>query len=129
MENVVNREDVPVSQEPRMVFGKVVVPWEDEEIEALKEIAPRSTTKQELAARFPNRSYKAVACKLTAIRNELGVGRGKLPNVIPPPVVSRATVLHPKDPGVRDNELSKRRRLAAIASAQMLAALGDRRYG
>jgi hypothetical protein len=112
-----------------MIFGKVVVPWKDAELEALKEIAPRSTSKQELAARFPNRSYKAVACKLTAIRHELGVGRAKPVTTAPPPVISRVTILHPKDPGVRDGEFSRRRRLASIASEQMLAALGARRYG
>lgn len=108
-----NKRPPAVSQE-KIVFGKLVMPWSDGELETLAQIAPGVVTAKMIAELFPNRSERTVKGMLSKVRAAGGhrrtfeinpETRGRL----------RLTFLHPEDPGADDGEFRRRCKLAEVA--------------
>ena len=111
-------DDQPNSREPS---GSQ---WSKDEIERLKELAPKSPRERELRALFPGRTLGAIKVKLSHTRRELGLPKRGNTSNLRPMTDSAPTMLDPNDEGIFAPTWQQRMRPGfERANAAFLAAL------
>lgn len=103
----------------KLVFGRIHIPWTDQELERLRCLATTTVTSAMIADQFRGRSERAVKSRLSEVRAEMGVGRERRGN---PTNKGKAllTMLHRNDPGLDDGEYRRRCRDSGRGSAMLL---------
>lgn len=108
MQEIPDNSAVPVTQ------------WSQSEIDILFALAPHSVRRAQIAELFADRSYTAVKTKLSKVRKDMGIGRGRQENLL----TDRRIMLDRDDPGINCTYPQRWAAQSASANAAFLAALG-----
>lgn len=115
------QEQHPTTQQAALTQPSIV-PWSEQDMLRLSQLAPRRTSKNELLAAFPGRTIGAIRVKLVAERRRLGIPKSNGPeNLLKRNL--ETTILDRNDPGLPSDYLIRQRRSAARSNAAFLAAL------
>jgi hypothetical protein len=97
--------------------------WTLAELELLRSLVHKRTSKERMAELFPNRTVAAVKVRLAGIRREMGVPKSDPRNSLNHRH-HHITMLRPDDPGIGGTYERDWRNSATAANAKFLAALG-----